>query len=148
MTSTSTLESVARAVGPEVATELKRRTLLVHGYIEPQARERGLVLADTKLEFETRVPSSGTGNSAGAAEIVLADEVGTPDCSRFWPLTGWQPGETIPSYDKQIVRSRLSSDSGWDPASAAAPPPLPPEIVDRTRARYVEVFERLTGKRF
>jgi phosphoribosylaminoimidazole-succinocarboxamide synthase len=106
------------------------------------------VLADTKLEFGARVPSSGAGNSAGAAEIVLADEVGTPDCSRFWPLTGWQPGETIPSYDKQIVRSWLSSDSGWDPASAAAPPPLPPEIVDRTRARYVEVFERLTGERF
>ncbi len=54
----------------------------------------------------------------------------------------------IPSYDKQLVRSWLSSDSGWDPASAAAPPPLPPEIVDRTRARYVEVFERLTGERF
>lgn len=139
------LGSVAHDVGPEVAAELQRLTLVVHGRLESLARERDLVLADTKLEFGTPVSPAGEGPSN---EVVLADEVGTPDCSRFWPMTGWRPGGTIPSYDKQIVRDWLTTDSGWDPASAAPPPPLPAEIVDRTRARYVEVFERLTGERF
>ena len=77
---------------------------------------------------------------------MLADEVLTPDSSRFWPADEWQPGRTQPSYDKQIVRNWLTSaESGWDRASGEAPPPLPPEVVELTRARYVEAYERLTG---
>ena len=80
---------------------------------------------------------------------MLADEVLTPDSSRFWPADDWQPGRAQPSYDKQIVRDWLTSpESGWDRASGEAPPPLPDEVVERTRARYVEAYERLTGERF
>ena len=80
---------------------------------------------------------------------VLADEVLTPDSSRFWPADEWQPGRAQPSYDKQIVRNwLLSPESGWDRASGEAPPPLPAEVVERTRARYVEAYELLTGERF
>jgi phosphoribosylaminoimidazole-succinocarboxamide synthase len=80
---------------------------------------------------------------------VLADEVLTPDSSRFWPLDLWRPGPAQPSYDKQIVRDWLTSPaSGWDRSSGAPPPPLPEEVVARTRAAYVEAFEHLTGERF
>jgi phosphoribosylaminoimidazole-succinocarboxamide synthase len=73
----------------------------------------------------------------------------TPDSSRFWALDEWAPGRAQPSYDKQIVRNwLLSPDAGWDRTSGEAPPPLPSEIVDRTRARYLEAYERLTGHRF
>jgi phosphoribosylaminoimidazole-succinocarboxamide synthase len=103
------------------------------------ARERGIILADTKLEFGAR-PDGTT---------VLGDEVLTPDSSRFWPAAEWQPGRAQASYDKQIVRDWLTSDaSGWDRTSGAAPPPLPAEVVERTRARYVEAYELLTGERF
>ena len=80
---------------------------------------------------------------------MLADEVLTPDSSRYWPADDWEPGRNQVSYDKQIVRNwLLSEESGWDRSSGAAPPPLPTEVVDRTRARYVEAFEKLTGERF
>ena len=80
---------------------------------------------------------------------MLGDEVLTPDSSRFWPADEWQPGRTQPSYDKQIVRNWLLSDeSGWDRSSGEAPPPLPQHVVDLTRARYVEAYERLTGGTF
>jgi phosphoribosylaminoimidazole-succinocarboxamide synthase len=80
---------------------------------------------------------------------VLADEVLTPDSSRFWPADQWQPGRTQPSYDKDVVRGWLTSPaSGWDRGSGEAPPRLPDEVVERTRARYVEAYERLTGERF
>ena len=103
------------------------------------AQERGIILADTKLEFGRR--DDGT--------IVLADEVLTPDSSRFWPADAWQPGRSQPSYDKQIVRDwLLSPASGWDRESGERPPPLPDAVVERTRARYVEAFERLTGTPF
>ena len=79
---------------------------------------------------------------------MLADEVLTPDSSRYWPAADWQPGRPQDSYDKQIVRNwLLSPESGWDRASGTAPPPLPTEVVDRTRARSVEAFEKLTGER-
>jgi phosphoribosylaminoimidazole-succinocarboxamide synthase len=132
-------DAVAATVGPDVAAHLRDLTLAVYTRAEQIARERGIILADTKLEFGAR--AGGT--------IVLADEVLTPDSSRFWPADEWQPGRTQPSYDKQIVRNWLTSaESGWDRSSGEAPPPLPQEVVDRTRARYVEAYELLTGERF
>ncbi|WP_370249028.1 phosphoribosylaminoimidazolesuccinocarboxamide synthase [Nocardioides sp.] len=130
-------DAVAATVGADVAATLRDLTLEVYARAERIARERGILLADTKLEFGAR--ADGT--------IVLGDEVLTPDSSRFWPLADWRPGEAQPSYDKQIVRNwALSAASGWDRASGEAPPPVPAEVVDRTRARYVEAYEMLTGE--
>ena len=113
--------------------------LRVYERAEVTARERGIILADTKLEFGAR--ADGT--------VVLADEVLTPDSSRFWPADDWTPGRAQASYDKQIVRNWLTSpESGWDRASGEAPPPLADEVVERTRARYIEAYERLTGRTF
>jgi phosphoribosylaminoimidazole-succinocarboxamide synthase len=132
-------DAVVQTVGADVASTLRDLTLAVYGRAEQIARERGIILADTKLEFGSR----------GGGEIVLADEVLTPDSSRFWPADEWQPGRTQPSYDKQIVRNWLTSaESGWDRSSGEAPPPLPPEVVERTRSRYVEAYELLTGESF
>jgi phosphoribosylaminoimidazole-succinocarboxamide synthase len=129
-------DAVVTTVGAERAAELRDLTLAVYGRAESIARERGIILADTKIELGAR-PDGTT---------VLADEVLTPDSSRFWPADEWQPGRTQPSYDKQIVRNwALSPGSGWDRSSGEAPPPLPPEVVERTRARYIEAYERLTG---
>jgi phosphoribosylaminoimidazole-succinocarboxamide synthase len=130
-------DAVVATVGPDVASALRELTLAVYARAEAIARERGIILADTKLEFGRR--PDGT--------LVLADEVLTPDSSRFWPAAEWQPGRTQPSYDKQIVRDwLLSPASGWDRTSGEAPPPLPDEVVEHTRARYVEAFEKLTGQ--
>jgi len=132
-------DAVVATVGADVAAELRRLTLAVYGRAEGLARERGIILADTKLEFGRR--DDGT--------LVLADEVLTPDSSRFWPAAEWQPGRAQPSYDKQIVRNwLLSPESGWDRASGEPPPPLPPEVVERTRSRYLEAYELLTGESF
>jgi phosphoribosylaminoimidazole-succinocarboxamide synthase len=132
-------DAVAVTVGDETATQLRDLTLAVYARAEQVARERGIILADTKLEFGARDDRT----------TVLADEVLTPDSSRFWPADEWQPGRSQPSYDKQIVRNRLTStESGWDRGSGAAPPPLPQVVVDRTRARYVEAYELLTGEQF
>ena len=130
-------DAVAATIGEERAAELRDLTLRVYGRAEGIARERGIILADTKLEFGAR-PDGTT---------VLADEVLTPDSSRFWPAAEWAPGRAQPSYDKQIVRNwALSPESGWDRSSGEAPPPLPPEVVERTRSRYVEAYELLTGE--
>jgi phosphoribosylaminoimidazole-succinocarboxamide synthase len=138
-------DAVAATVGDATAGRLRDLTLAVYGRAEQIARERGIILADTKLEFGSR-PSAATG---GDGTIVLADEVLTPDSSRFWPAAEWEPGRSQPSYDKQIVRNWLTSaESGWDRASGVAPPPLPEAVVERTRARYVEAYELLTGERF
>ncbi|MCK5891500.1 phosphoribosylaminoimidazolesuccinocarboxamide synthase [Aeromicrobium sp.] len=132
-------EHVVDEVGPQIAERLRELTLAVYARAEGVARERGIILADTKLEFGAR--ADGT--------IVLADEVLTPDSSRFWPADDLRPGGPQPSYDKQIVRNWLLSDeSGWDKAGDAPPPSLPPEVVERTRARYIEAYERLTGLTF
>jgi phosphoribosylaminoimidazole-succinocarboxamide synthase len=132
-------DAVVSTIGADRAAELRDLTLQVYGRAESVARERGIILADTKLEFGAR-PDGTT---------VLGDEVLTPDSSRFWPASEWQPGRTQPSYDKQIVRNwALSPESGWDRASGEAPPPLPPEVVERTRSRYVEAYELLTGERW
>ena len=130
-------DAVVATVGADRAAELRDLTLAVYGRAESIARERGIILADTKLEFGAR-PDGTT---------VLADEVLTPDSSRFWPADEWHPGRTQPSYDKQIVRNwLLSPASGWDRASGEPPPPLPDDVVALTRARYLEAYETLTGQ--
>ena len=132
-------DAVVATVGDEAAGRLRELTLAVYGRAETIARDRGIILADTKLEF---------GRDA-EGRTVLADEVLTPDSSRFWPADEWQPGRAQPAYDKQIVRDwLLSAESGWDRSSGAAPPPLPPAVVERTRSRYVEAYERLTGSQW
>lgn len=132
-------EQVTETVGLACATALKDLTLEIYARAEQIARERGIILADTKLEFGAR--PDGT--------IVLADEVLTPDSSRFWPADSWQPGRSQPSYDKQFVRNWLVSPaSGWDRASNTQPPSLPAEIVEKTRERYVQAYEQLTGTSF
>jgi phosphoribosylaminoimidazole-succinocarboxamide synthase len=130
-------DTVVATIGAEDATLLRELTLAVYDRAERVARDRGIVLADTKLEFGRRADHV----------VVLADEVLTPDSSRFWPADLWQPGRTQASYDKQYVRDwLLSPASGWDRSSDAAPPPLPGDVIERTRAKYVEAFERLTGE--
>ncbi|MFC5801404.1 phosphoribosylaminoimidazolesuccinocarboxamide synthase [Streptomyces formicae] len=128
-------EEVAHQVGAETAALLRQKTLAVYGRARDIARERGIILADTKFEF-----------GFAGDELVIADEVLTPDSSRFWPADQWQPGRAQPSYDKQYVRDWLtSSASGWDRRSEQPPPALPDEVVAATRAKYVEAYERLTG---
>jgi phosphoribosylaminoimidazole-succinocarboxamide synthase len=133
------LAHVERVAGVETADELRRLTLDVYVRAEAIAQERGIVLADTKFEFGRRRDGS----------LVLADEVLTPDSSRFWPLDVWQPGRSQPSFDKQYVRDWLTSpESGWDRHSGEEPPPLPTVVVQQTRERYIEAYQRLTGRAF
>ncbi|MGL5929890.1 MAG: phosphoribosylaminoimidazolesuccinocarboxamide synthase [Dermatophilaceae bacterium] len=129
---------VEAAVGAGLAARVRDLTvsILVRG--NEIATERGIILADTKVEFGLR-----------GDDVVLADEVLTPDSSRFWPADRWEPGRPQPSFDKQYVRDWLASPaSGWSRSSGEAPPPLPDDVVEQTRSRYVEVYERLTGERF
>ena len=130
------LATIARLHGDELAVRLRDLTLEVYAQAERIAAGRGIILADTKLEFGRR--DDGT--------LVLADEVLTPDSSRFWDAELWRPGESLPSFDKQYVRDWLAEESGWD--RETAPPELPAEVVEATRARYVEAYERLTGWSF
>jgi phosphoribosylaminoimidazole-succinocarboxamide synthase len=115
--------------------ELRRVSIEVYERGAEQAAKHGIILADTKFEF---------GKDAGA-EVVLGDEVMTPDSSRFWPADRWQPGKTPPSFDKQYVRDWATSQ-GWDKLPPA--PELPPDVVEQTRAKYVEAYERITGESF
>ncbi|MDX6353768.1 MAG: phosphoribosylaminoimidazole-succinocarboxamide synthase [Streptomyces sp.] len=131
-----TYEEVARQVGVETAARLRQSTLAVYSRGRDVARLRGLLLADTKLEF----------GHAEDGTLVLGDEVLTPDSSRFWPADQWEPGHPQPAFDKQFIRDYLTSPAaGWDHTAATPPPPLPPEIVEQSRARYVEAYEQLTG---
>jgi phosphoribosylaminoimidazole-succinocarboxamide synthase len=132
-------DHVVATVGAEPAEALRDLTLRVYGRAEEIARAQGIILADTKFEFGAR-PNG---------EIVLADEVLTPDSSRFWPADQYDPGHAQPSFDKQFVRNWLvSPESGWDRASDTPPPRLPEHIVEQTRARYIEAYEMLTGEAF
>ena len=110
-------------------------TLELYKNAQEFARTRSIIIADTKFEF-------GLDN---AGKITLADEALTPDSSRFWPAESWRPGQVQPSYDKQYLRDWLTS-IGWDKQSP--PPPLPDEIVEKTRARYCEAYTALTGEKF
>ena len=138
-----TFDEVVIAFGQEEAQELKRLSLDIYRRADALAHQRGLILADTKFEF-----GFGT-NGKNKSKIVLADEVLTPDSSRYWPLDQWEPGHAQPSFDKQFVRDWLTSPaSGWDKNSDTPPPPLPEEIVEKTRAKYIEAYEIMTGEKF
>jgi phosphoribosylaminoimidazole-succinocarboxamide synthase len=126
---------MAAQTGAKLAGELRERSLDVYRRASSYAESRGIILADTKFEWG-RLPDGS---------LILIDEVLTPDSSRFWPKDSYQVGKNPPSYDKQFVRDWLEQ-SGWDKNSP--PPPLPGEVVERTRAKYVEAYERLTGKKF
>jgi phosphoribosylaminoimidazole-succinocarboxamide synthase len=128
-------ERMAEITGREAAAELRERSLEGYGRAARHAAGHGICIADTKLEWGY-LPSG---------ELILIDEVLTPDSSRFWPADRYRPGISPPSFDKQFVRDWLES-SGWDKNSP--PPALPPEVVARTRAKYVEAYERLTGRTF
>ncbi len=127
-------EQMVEVVGQEVAEELQRRSLDIFQRGTEYAQERGIIIADTKFEF---------GEVGG--QLLLIDEVLTPDSSRFWPADQYQPGQGQPSFDKQFVRDWLSA-TDWDKNSP--PPALPEEIVTKTRAKYVEAYEQLTGTKF
>lgn len=129
-----TFEQMVEIVGSELAEELKRRSLRIYQQGLEHARERGIIVADTKFEFG-RVGD----------ELLLIDEVLTPDSSRFWPVDEYAPGQGQPSFDKQFVRDWLSTTE-WDKNSP--PPPLPEEVVSKTREKYVEAYERLTDRKF
>ena len=132
-------DDVVATIGVELAHRVHDLTLAVYLRAAEIALARGIILADTKFEF----------GQTSTGELVLGDEVLTPDSSRFWPADSWRPGRAQPSFDKQYVRDwLLSPASGWDRAGDAAPPPLPDEVVAATRARYVEAYERLTGLSF
>jgi len=129
-------DAVVALIGRERAEQIRDATLAVYRRGAELAAEKGILLADTKLEF---------GIDSGGA-LVLADEVLTPDSSRYWPADEYRPGRAQPSFDKQYVRDWLASPaSGWVPGSTRQPPPLPAEVVAATRDRYLEAYERITG---
>ncbi|RJQ84440.1 phosphoribosylaminoimidazolesuccinocarboxamide synthase [Amycolatopsis panacis] len=131
-------EEIAAKIGTKRAEEVREATLTVYRRGAELAAERGILLADTKLEFGL--------DETGA--LVLADEVLTPDSSRYWPAKGYEPGRVQPSFDKQYVRDWLTGpESGWDRKSGEKPPSLPEEVVEATRRRYVEAYEKMTGAR-
>ncbi|WP_299446262.1 phosphoribosylaminoimidazolesuccinocarboxamide synthase [uncultured Phycicoccus sp.] len=128
--------AVEALVGARLAARARDLTTRILSRGNEIGAQRGILIADTKVEFGVE-----------GGELVLADEVLTPDSSRFWPADQWEPGHPQPSFDKEFVREwLLSPASGWDKASGAAPPPLPEEVLERTRAKYVEAYERLTGR--
>ncbi|HMJ95359.1 MAG TPA: phosphoribosylaminoimidazolesuccinocarboxamide synthase [Thermoleophilaceae bacterium] len=129
-------DRAAEIVGDrELLEELRRLSIAIYELGAAHARERGIILADTKFEFGRR--ADGT--------IVLGDEVMTPDSSRFWPADGYEPGRGQPSFDKQYVRD-WAAGSGWDKTPPA--PALPDEVIERTRELYVDAYERITGEPF
>ena len=129
----------AELVGRDRADQLRELTLQTYRQAADHALTRGIIIADTKFEF-------GVGD---AGQLVLADEVFTPDSSRYWPADTYTEGVVQPSFDKQFVRNWLTGpDSGWDRHSEQPPPPLPDDIVEATRARYIEAYERISGLKF
>jgi phosphoribosylaminoimidazole-succinocarboxamide synthase len=129
-------EQAAEIVGDRaLMEELRRVSIDLYKHAADHAAERGIILADTKFEF---------GRHAGA-EVVLADEVLTPDSSRFWPADRYQSGRSQPSFDKQYVRD-WADGAGWDHSPPA--PELPPDVVEQTREKYVEAYERISERRF
>ncbi len=132
-------EYVVKQVGAELAEKLRATTLEIYSRAAEYAESRGIILADTKLEFG--LDKDGT--------LVLADEVLTPDSSRYWPADSYEEGTSQPSFDKQYVRNWLTGPkAGWDPQEGTPPPELPGSVVEATRDRYIEAYERLSGRKF
>ncbi len=129
-------EQVVETIGADQAERIRDLTLNIYSRAEEIARERGIVLADTKFEFGTRP----TGRSSSPTKS------SPPDSSRFWDAESYAPGTVQASFDKQFVRDWLTTESGWDRSSDTPPPALPAEVVEKTRARYIEAFETLTGE--
>lgn len=130
---------VAELVGTERAEHLRDLTLQTYSLAAQHALTKGIIIADTKFEF----------GADSDGRLVLADEVFTPDSSRYWPADSYTEGVVQPSFDKQFVRNWLTGpESGWDRHGAAPPPPLPDAIVDATRSRYIEAYERISGRTF
>jgi phosphoribosylaminoimidazole-succinocarboxamide synthase len=126
-------------VGAARANQLRERTLQIYGQAADHALTKGIIIADTKFEFGVDADDN----------VVLADEVFTPDSSRYWPADTYREGEVQPSFDKQFVRNWLTGEeSGWDRYGSTPPPPLPDNIVEATRARYIEAYERISGLSF
>jgi phosphoribosylaminoimidazole-succinocarboxamide synthase len=128
-------EEAGKIVGTDLIARLRDLTLRIYGSGTDYARTKGIIIADTKFEF----------GIAPSNELVLIDEVLTPDSSRFWPADKYEPGKSQPSFDKQYVRDWLES-IGWNKQPPV--PSLPPDVADRTRAKYVEAYERISGKTF
>lgn len=132
-----TFEQTVERIGEELATAIRDLSIALYREARDVAAERGIIIADTKFEF---------GIDVATGVIVLADEILTPDSSRFWPADQWVEGQVTPSFDKQYVRDWLTSEeSGWDRASGENPPALPEAVAAATAARYVEAYRRLTG---
>jgi phosphoribosylaminoimidazole-succinocarboxamide synthase len=129
-------DEVVKTIGRERAEQVRDATLEIYARGAEHAAKQGILLADTKFEFGVDA----------AGQLVLADEVMTPDSSRYWPADTYEPGRSQPSFDKQYVRDWLTGASGWDRASDTPPPPLPDDVVAATRSRYVEAYERITGR--
>ncbi|MFV0251918.1 MAG: phosphoribosylaminoimidazolesuccinocarboxamide synthase [Beutenbergiaceae bacterium] len=134
-----TFEQVAATTGDDIASQLRELTLEIYSRAAEIAADRRVILADTKFEF---------GADPQTGDLVLGDEVLTPDSSRYWPAESWGPGRPQPSFDKQFVRDWLRGDSGWDRRGDAPPPELPDDVVERTRDRYLEAYRRLTRRDF
>ncbi|GAA1139491.1 phosphoribosylaminoimidazolesuccinocarboxamide synthase [Ornithinicoccus hortensis] len=153
-----TYEEVVAQLGPALAERVRELTVQILSRGNEIAAERGILIADTKVEFGVDPAAVGVGPDdevdwtsldPDSLQVVLADEVLTPDSSRFWRADEWAPGRAQTSYDKQVLRDWLTSAaSGWDRSSGQAPPPLPEEVVALTRDRYVEAYQALTGERF
>lgn len=132
-------ERVVEMVGEDRAAELRDLTLKTYSQAAEHALTKGIIIADTKFEF----------GADDEGRLVLADEVFTPDSSRYWPADSYTEGQVAPSFDKQFVRNWLTGpDSGWDRHGSQPPPPLPADIVEATRERYIEAYERISGLKF
>lgn len=131
-------DQLTRIVGAELAERLRSTTLDIYSRAAEIAADRGVLLADTKFEF-----------GLADGELILADEVLTPDSSRYWPADDYSPGRVQPSFDKQFVRNWLTGpEAGWNPGADTPPPVLPDEVVAATRDRYIEAYERISGLSF
>ncbi len=130
-----TYATMVKSIGEETASKLREASLALYSKAASHALKRGIIIADTKFEFGLRDGS-----------LILIDEVLTPDSSRFWPLDAWKPGVNPPSFDKQYLRDWLEKESGWRKEPPA--PELPDKVVEETRAKYIEAYERLTGGKF
>ncbi|QUR69009.1 phosphoribosylaminoimidazolesuccinocarboxamide synthase [Mycobacterium spongiae] len=133
------LARVIELVGEARAHQLRDHTLQIYVQAADHALTRGIIIADTKFEF----------GADSAGHVLLADEIFTPDSSRYWPADDYRPGVVQTSFDKQFVRNWLTSaDSGWNRGSDQPPPPLPEDIIAATRNRYIEAYERISGLNF